>query len=148
MRFQWTTYMGPSTQQTVAVVLIVSTQEVRGVAGKTSRALVYCTWPSLLPHEWRKYELSDLYFDIPVKLVVPLNILRTYFDVFSLLWWFLLKFYFLPMGEYKRSLAVTTSGGWKVLCLESHSPHLFPAPPPPDMRHAFSTIETETEPMT
>lgn len=43
MRFQWTRYMGPSTQQTVAVVLIVSTQEVRGVAGKTSRALVYCT---------------------------------------------------------------------------------------------------------
>lgn len=36
-------------------------------------------------NEGNAHELSDLCFNIPVKLVVPLNILRTYFDVFSLL---------------------------------------------------------------
>ena len=86
--------------------------------------------------------LSYLNLDISVKLVVPLNILREYFDALSLLWWFPLKFSFLLMWEYGISSALTTATGWKVLCAGSCSVHTCP----PHPRHEAPTC-TEMEPI-
>lgn len=54
----------------------------------------------------------------------------------SLLWWFPLKFHVLPMWDYGKSSALTTSGGWKAFAVS-----------PPAMRPPFSTVCREPEPV-